>query len=137
MSDEPTKKPDFFTRPVLSVRDVALSVAYYCDKLGFTVAWSHGDPLAIAEISRPGVELILQNGTSVPSSRVPAVLALSLHDHLNLNDLWQDLAKRGAIIRATPFPVPWQEKVHQLEVEDLDGNLLLFWGDLPSGAMPS
>jgi catechol 2,3-dioxygenase-like lactoylglutathione lyase family enzyme len=126
-------KPDFFMRPVLTVADVPASIDYYCAKLGFKVRWSHGPDgvVRIAEVQRPGLELILQRDTSVPSSAAPAVISATLHDHIKLDALHDQLARAGAIIRKPPFQVSWQAHVHQMEVEDPDGNLLLFWGDLP------
>ena len=50
MPDEPTK-PEFWTRPILSVADVRASCDYYCAKLGFTVAWSAGIWIAQAIFS--------------------------------------------------------------------------------------
>ena len=134
MSDEVEPRPDFWMRPVLSVANVRESIDYYCNKLGFSLAWSSGDEskLWIAEVQRPGVELILQNGTSVQSSSVPSVLALELHTHLSLQRLHDELVARGALVRKAPFAVEWQADVYQMEVEDLDGNVLLFWGDLPA-----
>ncbi|HKP58638.1 MAG TPA: VOC family protein [Polyangiales bacterium] len=127
MSDAP-EKPEFWTRPIFSVADVRASCDYYCSKLGFTVAWSaDSEQMVIAQVERPGIELILQNGTRIPSSKVPAVLALELHEHVKLDDLHRELEQRGAKIRAAPAPVYWQENTRQMEVEDLDGNLLLFW----------
>jgi hypothetical protein len=71
----------------------------------------------------------VQHGTSVPSSRPAAVLALELHAHLSLKELHHELERNGAIVRAAPFEVSWQKGTYQLEVEDPDGNLLLLWGD--------
>ena len=131
MSDDTSEKPDFWMRPILSVSDVRASVDYYCAKLGFQLNWSRGDAgLFIAEVERPGIELILDGGSGLPTSQIPVVLALELHEHVNLNELYEELKQRGAIVRTAPFQVTWQPKMHQMEVADLDGNLLLFFGDL-------
>ena len=126
-------KPEFFTRPVLAVADVGASIAYYCEKLGFEKAWDweeEGRP-RIAEVGRRGVEVILEDGTSaVPRSSGPVVLSLTLHDEEALGALRDELRERGAKIVAEPFEVVWAPGVHQLEVEDLDGNQLIFWGKL-------
>lgn len=62
---------------------------------------------------------------------MPGVIAAELFDHIELDQLHRDFVRRVAKVRAAPFQVSWQAHVHQLEVEDLDGNVLLFWGDLP------
>ena len=130
---KPIDKPDFFSRAILTVSDVQASVDYYRAQLGFEVSWSHsnGAQVVIAQVERAGIDLILQCGSGIPSSAPAAVVAAELHAHVNLSSLHSELAQRGARIRKTPFQVPWQTHVHQLEVEDLDGNLLIFWGDLP------
>lgn len=71
----------------------------------------------IAQVARAGIGLILQHGSVVAG--------------LNLTALHSELAQRSARIRKAPFQVPWQAHVHQLELEDLDGNVLIVWGDLP------
>lgn len=52
---------DWFARQVLHVADVAASLRYYTDLLGFAVAWSHeehGAPV-VAQVDRDGCSLIL------------------------------------------------------------------------------
>jgi len=131
MTEAADEKPEFLMQPVLSVSDVEASVQYYCSKLGFKTSWRHGDDkLVIAAVERKGIELILENGTVVPSSQRPVVIAMSMYTLGTLGDLHEELTKRGALVRKAPFQVIWQQGVHQMEVEDLDGNLLLFWGEL-------
>ena len=128
-----SEKPDFFSRPILAVADVSAGVDYYCSKLGFSLSWTGCDAEhpVIAAVERAGICLILDAGSALPASSRPAVVAAELFEHVNLAQLHAELSQRGAKVRRAPFQVPWQPKVHQLEVEDLDGNLLLFWGDLP------
>lgn len=123
MSDE------FYARPMFRVRDVELSITYYCRKLGFTTSWKSGDdnPI-IAQVSRNGLDVILASGEVTPSAGLPSVLSLSLHQPGNLEALHREFVDRGARIVSAPFEVDWQEGTYQLEVEDLDGNVLIFWG---------
>jgi len=44
--------------PILSVRDVGASIAYYTSKLGFTDHWEWGEPTAFGGVSRDGVEIL-------------------------------------------------------------------------------
>ena len=54
-----TVPPDkIFARTVLRVRDVAESVVYYCETLGFEKDWQ-SDDAAVAQVSRGGVSLLL------------------------------------------------------------------------------
>ena len=123
MSDE------YFIRPVFRVRDVAASVAYYCEKLGCTKRWDHGaDGPIIAEIERGDLSVILDSGSLVPKPAGPSVVTLSIE---NPRELHRELVGRGANIVTPPFEVVWQKNTLQFDVQDLDGNLLVFWGDEP------
>ena len=121
---------DFYTRPILSVRDVRSSIAYYCDKLGFEKNWDFGEEiLVIAQVGRNGLDIILDAESAIPRAAVPSVLSMSVGD---LGALHKELQDRGAKITAAPFAVQWQEGINQFDVEDLDGNVLVFWGDEPA-----
>ena len=126
----PETQEEFWTRAIFTVRDVEASVAYYCDKLGFIRKWSHAEgKTIIAAVERGGLQIILDGGTSLPRSAIPAVLSLTLHAEAAIAALHRDLTARGAKVRNAPFAVTWQQGVYQFEVQDLDGNLLVFWGD--------
>ena len=45
--------------PILPVDDLAQSIDFYCNTLGFGLAWSWGDPPDIAAVCRDGVEITL------------------------------------------------------------------------------
>lgn len=128
----PEEAREFFARPILRVRDVRASVAYYCDALGFTKEWEHGagDTLIIAQVSRRGIDVILDAASVLPRPGSTSVLALSADERLGA--VHQELAGRGAKITRAPFEVVWQAGVYQFDVEDLDGNVLIFWGAAPS-----
>ena len=65
----------YFIRPVLRVRNVAASVAYYCEKLGCTKRWDNGgDEPIIAEVGRGDLSVILDSGSDVPKPAGIAVL---------------------------------------------------------------
>jgi catechol 2,3-dioxygenase-like lactoylglutathione lyase family enzyme len=129
MSDPLEPKADFWTKPIFSVANLQASIEYYETKLGFTLRWRSGE--SAAEVERAGINLVLSCGSNLPSSRVPGVISAELYDHIQLDQLHADFVLRGASVCRAPFPVGWQPRVHQLEIADLDGNILLFWGDLP------
>jgi hypothetical protein len=123
MSDE------CFVRPVFRVRDVVASVAYYCEKLGCRKRWDYGaDGPVIAEVERGELSVILASGSVVPKPAGGSVLTLSIG---KLGELHRELVERGANIVTPLFEVVWQKNTYQFDVEDLDGNLLVFWGDEP------
>ena len=123
MSDE------FYARPMFRVRDVERAVAYYCERLGFVRSWDSGDEPVMAQVGRNGLDVILASRSVTPRAGVPSVLCLSLHAPGNLEALQREFEDRGARIVTPPFEVAWQEGTLQLEVEDLDGNVLIFWGE--------
>jgi catechol 2,3-dioxygenase-like lactoylglutathione lyase family enzyme len=54
---------DWFARPVLHVADVAASLRFYVDRLGFTSPWRHEEAgqLLVAQVDRQGCALILSS----------------------------------------------------------------------------
>jgi predicted lactoylglutathione lyase len=125
-------RDEFYLRPVLCVRDVSASTRYFCERLGFDRNWQFPDdePI-IAQVGRNGLDLILDSESSIPRARVPTVLSLSLHNSDGIGTLYEDFSSRGATTSGPPSKVSWQEGVLQFEVHDLDGNILVFWGDQP------
>lgn len=53
----------WFTRPILHVTDVAASLRFYVDRLGFTSPWRHEEDgrLLVAQVDRQGCALILSS----------------------------------------------------------------------------
>ena len=122
----------FWVRPHFFVADVAASVSYYCEQLGFAKAWVHGDESPIvAQVGRAELDIILDRGSVLPGAGVPSVVGMVLHQPEQLGRLYREMKDRGAKISAEPFKVVWQEGVYQFDVQDLDGNTLMFCGDKP------
>jgi predicted lactoylglutathione lyase len=122
----------FWVRPILRVRDVESSVAYYCEKLGFRKGWQHGEgKLICAQVGNDVLDIILDRASVMPKPEGPSVLTFSLGEPEQLGALYRDLQDRGAKILSPPFPVVWQKGTYELDVEDLDGNILIFWGSEP------
>ncbi len=123
---------EFYTRPILCVRDVGASMTYYCEKLGFAKNWEFPvDKPIIAQVGRNGLEIILDSESTIPRASAPSVLSMTLHASDKLGALYRELKDRGANISAPPFEVVWENDLYQLDVEDLDGNVLVFWGEKP------
>ncbi len=151
MSDDGVNSGDY-ARPIFGVSDLAASLRYYQERLGFTLQWVYGGPQhgmgekdieewkeidsgipdrpVIAEVKRNGIEIILDQSSSHPRAMPPSVICVELHDYSSLGKLHEQWAAAGARIKKAPFEVDWAEETLQLEVEDLDGNFLIFWGNL-------
>ena len=129
--------PEFWTRPVLQVRNLRKRITYYCDHLGFETDWldtSSSEP-ACAQLSRGGLSIVLNEGAAFPKASVPAVLSLTLKDSPEspgLDALHRELVAAGGRVIRAPLKVHWDERVYEMYVEDLDGNVLMFWGNMPA-----
>jgi catechol 2,3-dioxygenase-like lactoylglutathione lyase family enzyme len=107
--------------PILNVKSVPASIAYYVDKLGFEKKWDWGDPTDFACVGRDQVELFLcQGGQGAPGTWISIFVQ-------DIDALYDDYRRRGAIIRTPPTDYPWG--VREMNVEDLDGHRLRLGGD--------
>ena len=52
--------------PVLAVSDIHAAADFYAMKLGFTVAFTHGDPPELAGLNLGHVQMFLEKGTPAP-----------------------------------------------------------------------
>jgi catechol 2,3-dioxygenase-like lactoylglutathione lyase family enzyme len=124
----PDVEIDWFARPVLHVRDVAASLAFYVDRLGFTTAWRHEEDgkLLVAQVDRRGCALILSS--QWPDKLGKGLMFVSLNvepgghaEHVAaLDALRAELEARGVSVADGR----WGYRV--LVVADLDGNQLYF-----------
>jgi catechol 2,3-dioxygenase-like lactoylglutathione lyase family enzyme len=119
---------EWFARPVLHVTDVAASLRFYIDRLGFTSPWQYGEDgsARVAQVDRQGCALILADtwpekiGKAVmfiswnvePATREAATAAL---DALRV-----EFEARGVPVKDGS----WGYRL--LVVDDPDGNQLLF-----------
>jgi catechol 2,3-dioxygenase-like lactoylglutathione lyase family enzyme len=130
----------FWSRPVVRVSNLAMSLAYYCERLGFATDWDEGGPdSAIAQVSRNGFSVILDRKAYFPKAGLPSVISLTLADAPDrpaLDALHRELVGLGARVTRAPFKVHWDPHVYEINVEDLDGNVLMFWGHMPAVDQP-
>jgi catechol 2,3-dioxygenase-like lactoylglutathione lyase family enzyme len=54
--------------PSLFVTDIAAAVAYYTDKLGFSLNFTWGDPPSMAGVTLGKVQIFLERGTPSPAA---------------------------------------------------------------------
>jgi catechol 2,3-dioxygenase-like lactoylglutathione lyase family enzyme len=104
--------------PILNVRDVAASLNFYVDVLGFDRSWHWGDPPTFGGAHADGSEIqFCLNGQGGPGTW----LAIWVDDV----DAWHErLRSKGVDIRQAPTNFPWG--VRELNVADLDGHRLRF-----------
>ena len=112
----------WYSRPVFFVRDAENSLAFYKDKLGFSVDWNYQENgrAFVCQVSRPGLELILaQNESKAGQGRVFIAL-----DSTQVKALRKEIEERGIEARDSSWGMPI------IEILDLDKNELFI--SLPS-----
>ena len=106
--------------PILVVRDIQKSVAYYRDALGFTVDFTYGEPPSYAGVYRGSVLLHLQAESQ--ADRPPGGSAVYLYVE-DADRIYRELRERGARIEKEPQDYPYG--LRDFDVRDLDGNRLV------------
>ena len=99
--------------PYLNVKDVAKSLDYYIDVLGFKLH-TKSPNLGIVEHSGHQIYLRTNEADTAPH-RVWMVVE-------NLDVLWREVKPKGAIITEEPTNYSW---AYQMTIKDLDDNLLI------------
>lgn len=114
--------------PVLIVRDVASSLAYYRDFLLFQVVGVLGDPPEMAFVGRQGIQIMLQDaeGRAVPgpNQRSKSVAWDVLVWVRDVRALHAELVERGAKIRKAPYVTFYGHT--EIEVLDPDDHVICF-----------
>ena len=107
------------------MKDVNASVDYYCNKLGFTKAFSWTDggfcdygKFTFAEVSRGRANIMLSLENVVKSTWI----YVDLDNTLNLELLHEEFVKHNALIVEPPTNRPWN--MREMLVQDLDDNRL-------------
>lgn len=124
-ADPAERSPNRFESavPILNVRNVTASIAYYVDVLGFEKEWDWGTPPSFASVLRDDVNIFLcQDAQGAKGMWISIFIQ-------DVDALYEDYRKRGAIIRQEPTTFPWG--VREMNVEDPDGHRLRIGSDAP------
>ena len=124
---QPTATQFYRAQPVLMVHDVAATVEYYRDKLGFTIDFLFGDPPEHAGVSRgdwTAAQVTLQI-TKVPKTRdlTPSTYVYIFVD-ASLDQLCDTYRTNGVTIVREPESYPWG--MREFVIKDLNGHILQF-----------
>lgn len=112
--------------PVFVVTDLRASLAHYQEALGFDVAFTYGEPAFYAGVCRDRVAIHLQAADRTP--RAPGASQLTVFVS-SADAIYAELRERGARIRKPPATYPYG--MRDFDVEDLDGNVLVFGSEAP------
>lgn len=106
---------------VFSVADIAKSIAYYRDALGFAVTFQYGEPTFYACLCRDEVNLHLL--AAAETKRLPGHGGVCVFVE-DVDALHAELAGRGA--KVVKPPQDYDYGMRDFDVVDLDGNQLVF-----------
>ena len=118
----------FRSVPCINVQDILTSIAYYCQKLGFTKEWEYVDEtgkMTMAGLHRDGIEVFVEEKND--SYDFGMQLYLELDPTNMLSALYEEFQAMGANILEPPKMRSWGWTV--MLVTDPDGNILRFCGD--------
>ncbi len=113
--------------PILFVRDVPASAAFFQEKLGFEIDFLHGAPPFYGSVSRDEVRLHLRfvhqpNFVDLAGREVSLILAtIEVSD---VQGLFEEFRERGVEFDQTPTKQPWGGR--DFHVRDPDGNVISF-----------
>ena len=104
--------------PILRVRDIEASLAYWTGCLGFTQSFHWDDPAGFAGAERDGIEVMFcRDGQGEPGTW----LTIWVDD---VDGLYEEYRTSGAEIRRAPVTLPWG--VREMNVADPDGHRIRF-----------
>jgi catechol 2,3-dioxygenase-like lactoylglutathione lyase family enzyme len=107
--------------PILNVKDLAASIDYFVNKLGFKINW---ESEFFSSVSRGKASIFLCQG----AQGQPGVwMSIFLKD---VDALYEEYKNSGAIIIEPPMNFPWEHR--EMLIGDLDGHRLRMTGD-PTG----
>lgn len=113
--------------PFLGVDDLPAAVAFYRDKLGFSLAWEWGEPAEMAAVCRDEVELTLVTRSDAKPGGISR-----LYLHIDQIDSYHALLQEtGVAITVAIADRPYG--MRDFNVTDPAGNVLCFGQALPAG----
>jgi len=101
------------TIPVVFVRDLARSIAFYTETLGFKLDWGGPDKI-ICSVSRDGHCIMLMKTEELCN---PVWVWIGLED----DRLFQEFREKGVKVLQEPQNHPW---AYEMKIEDPDENVL-------------
>ena len=110
--------------PTLNVKNFAVSLDYYLNKLGFAKKWDWRTPPTFGCVMRGKVEIFLCEGAQ---GQAGMWMSIFVDD---VDALHEEYKKSGALVRLAPTNMPWGTR--EMNVEDPDGHRLRM-GSNPTG----
>ena len=132
LKSSPSKATIVGAEPQLLVADIKRSCGFFCEKLGFSLVFSYGNPPYYAQVGRDAARLNLRcvEGPVIVSTvrdreeLLSASMTVATTDEIKL--LFLEFQSAGVTFRQKLKKQPWGAKNYV--IKDPDGNLLLFAG---------
>ncbi|MBV8895752.1 MAG: VOC family protein [Acidobacteriaceae bacterium] len=136
MSRDPKSSPSKATivcaEPQLLVTEMKRSCEFFCDRLGFSLVFSYGDPPYYAQVARDGAHLnlrcverpVIETAARDREELLSASMTVATGEEIKL--LFLEFQSAGVSFHQTLKMQAWGAK--NFIVKDPDGNLLLFAG---------
>jgi uncharacterized glyoxalase superfamily protein PhnB len=131
---DPTRVEFIGSRPILNVANVAASLRYYTEVLGFACSWTWTPTTGFGQTAEPPTFAQLMRGHAViflaqQEQGGPGMwLYLDLESATEVDKLHTEYAAKGARIAEPPADRPWG--VREMRVQDLDGHTFRIGGPL-------
>lgn len=103
------------TVPILPVRSLSKSIAFFTEKLGFQLDWGDASS-TVCSVSRDGKPIMLRESVG---DFAPAWVWIGLED----DSLFSELEERGVEVLQPPKNYSW---AYEMKFRDIDGNVLWF-----------
>jgi uncharacterized glyoxalase superfamily protein PhnB len=110
------------TTPFLACGDVARTIAFYVEKLGFAQDWTWGEPPTDGGVRRGDICLYFMKNEDLAAHVRGSELMLEVS---GVDELYQEHQERGAPITEAITDEPWG--VREYSVTDLHGYRLRFY----------
>jgi len=132
VKSSPSKATIVVAEPQLFVTDIKRSCEFFCEKLGFSLAFSYGNPPYYAQVGRDGARLnlrrvespVIESTLRDREELLSASMTVGTGDEIKL--LFLEFQSAGATFHQKLKKQPWGAR--NFVVQDPDGNLLLFAG---------
>lgn len=114
--------------PEIPVQRLADALAYYQNKLGFSMDWSD-EGLGLAGLSQGDCRLFMADARYRAGfgAQGPIVVWLNLSGRAEVDELHERWSRSGAEIAAPPQAQPY--KLYEFFAKDIDGNILRVFYD--------
>ena len=127
---EPGPRPVLLTiEPQLFVTDMPRAIAFFVEKLGFSIGFTYGEPPFYAQVVRDAAMLNLRHVDRPVIDRSESDLLSAAITVSHAGRLFVEFKDRGVPFHEKLTREPWHEAGQgSFIVEDPDGNLILFAG---------